>query len=138
MQGSADAHDAGACSSVQAYCSESRPSYHPSWTQDIKTSVAHVPPVQSSEYRATIARYSDDFLASASSSLFEASASRSRNTTAGRSTSTRTSELIPARKRSSEALKEETQVRAPFTLHQNPRSDDLNFSHLAPVPIQHP
>jgi len=109
MQVSADFHDAGACSSILPYYSERRPSYPPRWVQELTN------PHQSSEYRATIARVSNDFLANASS-LFGGSPSRTHNapTTLSRPTAPRSSPIrtgdftTPSRKRSLEAMSEET------------------------------
>jgi hypothetical protein len=141
MQASAEFHDAGACSSIPPYYSERRPSYPPRWVQELTN------PHQSSEYRATIARLSNDFLANASS-LFGGSPSRTRSApttltgpAAPRSSPIRTGDFIPARKRSLEVMSEEPfieQVPAPFTRYYNSRSDDLTFSNLALVLIQHP
>jgi hypothetical protein len=119
-------HDAAAYPSIPTYSSDRRPSYPPSWAQDVRNSSTHVAAAQSSEYRATIARLSDDFLASASS-LFGGSTSRTRNTSATLSGHTtphqspmQKSNLTPARKRSSEAMNEEVfvdQVPALVTCH---------------------
>lgn len=110
---STDFHDAPA---YPTYSSDRRPSYPPSWAQDVRNSSTHVAASQSSEYRATIARLSDDFLASASS-LFGGSTSRPRNTSATLSgpatphqSPMQKSTLTPARKRSSEAMNEEVFV----------------------------
>lgn len=148
MQASADFHDAGACSSISTYSSSSqrRPSYPPSWAQDVQNNITHVAAVQSSEYRATIARLSNDFLANASS-LFGGSTSRTRNASSAlngpslRSNPVRTGDFTPTRKRSLEAMNEESfvdKVPAPFTCHHNSRSDDLTFSKLALMPMRHP
>lgn len=109
---STDFHDAPAYPTY----SDRKPSYPPSWAQDVRNSSTHVAASQSSEYRATIARLSDDFLASASS-LFGGSTSRPRNTSAALSGSVtphqspmQKSTLTPARKRSSEAMNEEVSV----------------------------
>lgn len=109
-------HDTATYPSIPTYSSDRRPSYPPSWAQDVRNSSTHVAAAQSSEYRATIARLSDDFLASASS-LFGGSTSRTRNTSAALSGSTtphqspmQNSNLTPARKRSSEAMNEEVFV----------------------------
>ncbi|KAG2749113.1 hypothetical protein P692DRAFT_20732829 [Suillus brevipes Sb2] len=112
IQTSTDFHDAPAYPTY----SDRRPSYPPSWAQDVRNSSTHVAASQSSEYRATIARLSDDFLASASS-LFGGSTSRPRNTSATLSgpatphqSPMQKSTLTPARKRSSEAMNEEVFV----------------------------
>ncbi|KAG1869594.1 hypothetical protein F4604DRAFT_1774227 [Suillus subluteus] len=99
-------HDTAAYPSIPTYSSDRRPSYPPSWAQDVRNSSTHL----------TIARLSDDFLASASS-LFGGSTSRTRNTSATLSGSAtphqspmQNSNLTPARKRSSEVMNEEAFV----------------------------
>ncbi|KAG1907665.1 uncharacterized protein F5891DRAFT_208570 [Suillus fuscotomentosus] len=113
---STDFHDTAAYPSIPTYASDRRPSYPPSWAQDVRNNSTHVPAAQSSEYRATIARLSDDFLASASS-LFGGSASRSSNTSSTLSgpatphqSPMQNSNPTPARKRSSEVMNEEVFV----------------------------
>ncbi|OAX41370.1 hypothetical protein K503DRAFT_506493 [Rhizopogon vinicolor AM-OR11-026] len=124
---SADSHDAGACSSIPTYYAERRPSYPPSWAQDVKNSFTHIATAQSSEYRATIARLSNDFLANASS-LFGGSTSRTRNASTpligptSRASPVQTGDYTPTRKRSLEVMNEQSfvdQVPAPFTRHNN-------------------
>ncbi|KAG0709156.1 hypothetical protein DFH29DRAFT_216740 [Suillus ampliporus] len=127
---STDFHDAAAYPSIPTYSSDRRPSYPSSWAQDVRNSSTHVAAAQSSEYRATIARLSDDFLASASS-LFGGSPSRTRNAPAALSGPTtphqspmRTSNHTPARKRSLEAMNDEVFVDQQLDAHastQDPR-----------------
>ncbi|KAG2070166.1 hypothetical protein BDR04DRAFT_1077040 [Suillus decipiens] len=108
-------HDAATYPSIPTYSSDRRPSYPPSWAQDVRNSSTHTAAAQSSEYRATIARLSDDFLASASS-LFGGSTLRTRNTSTlsgpatPRQSPMHNSHLTPTRKRSSEAMNEEVFV----------------------------
>jgi hypothetical protein len=113
MQASADLHDTGACPSISPYYSERRPSYPPRRVEGLAR------PHQSSEYRATITRLSNDFLANVSS-LFGGSPSRTRNASttlsgpaALLSSPIRTGDSTPAKKRPLKAMNDQK-----FVSHQ--------------------